>query len=165
MNQSFIFILGSVFSALGVHAQEDPVITAGIALPQDKLYILEDVEKYQSGRRYSMDENDCYFQVLNGYVVLSYRSRSQNGLTSGKISSSAIKEVEGEEIITFTVISDGNFTGSKGNRSFFGIKNTGENRFVIYQLGNTGLPVRIFNAHVASAKEKTQLMKRSAGMT
>ncbi len=166
MKKTFIFLACSLVLGFTATAQEgDSLTTASIALPQDRLYILEDVEKYRSARTFPMDDNDSYLQVLNGYVILSYRSRGQNGFASGPIHSSSVQEVQGEEIITFTIISDGNFNSSKGSRYFFGIKNTSENRFIIYQLDNMEIPMLIFNAHGASAKEKTQLTKRSSGLT
>jgi hypothetical protein len=51
------------------------VIFDSLIPQQNTLLILDSVQLYRSNKRLRMDENDCYLQILNDYVVISYRFR------------------------------------------------------------------------------------------
>jgi hypothetical protein len=129
---------------------------------QNTLLILDSVQLYRSNKRLSMDENDCYLQILNDYVVISYRFRGTTVFKSGKIYETGIMQFEGKTIRIYGFIVDNRFSPANfGQRNFFGIREGSTTTSDVVFFGFNWNPLSIVKAHSASEPERKGLIDRS----
>jgi hypothetical protein len=138
------------------------VIFDSLIPQQNTLLILDSVQLYRSNKRLRMDENDCYLQILNDYVVISYRFRGSTVFKSGKIYETGIMQFEGEDIRVYGFIVDNRYSPSNfGQRNFFGIKESDSTNSEVVIFGFNWNPLSTLKAHPASDQERNGLIERS----
>lgn len=130
--------------------------------PKNNMYILDSIQKFNLAKVFKMDESDCYLQIINGYSVLSYRSRGKNVFESGKIHNPGFIVFEGDTLKTFTIITDNRYAGSSsGRRIFIGLKENINSKPIVYLLNNRKQVENILASHHASSEELKELYTRS----
>ena len=134
------------------------------AIPQqNSLYILDTMQNYRSNRKFSMDEKDCYLQILNDYVVISYRFRGSMVFKSGKIYETGTMKLDGKEIRIYGFICDNRYSPTNfGQRNFFGVSESSSNSKELIFFGTNWEPFFTFHSHCASENERKKLMERSS---
>lgn len=138
------------------------VIFDSLIPQQNKLLILDSVQQYRSNKRLGMDENDCYLQILNDYVVISYRFRGSTVFKSGNIYETGIMQFEGKTIRVYGFIVDNRYSpGNFGQRNFFGIRESATTTSEVVFFGFNWNPLSIVKAHPANEAERKGLVDRS----
>jgi hypothetical protein len=129
---------------------------------QNSLFILDTVQNYRSNRKLGMDENDCYLQILNDYVVISYRFRGATVFKSGKIYETGTMKLDGKEIRIYGFVCDNRYSQANfGQRNFFGVTESSGNTTEVVFFGFNWNPMYIIQAHPASELERKGLLDRS----
>lgn len=129
---------------------------------QNSLYILDTVQNYRSNRMLGMDEKDCYLQIINDYVVISFRFRGSTVFKSGKIYESGIMKLEGKQYHIYGFVCDNRYSQTNfGQRNFFGISESIGNSADILIFGFNWNPSYTIHAHPASDIERKGLVDRS----
>lgn len=130
---------------------------------QNSLYILDTMQNYRSNRKLGMDEKDCYLQILNDYVVISYRFRGSSVFKSGKIYETGTMELDGKKIRVYGFICDNRYSPTNfGQRNFFGVSESSSNSKELIFFGTNWEPFFTFHSHCASENERKKLMERSS---
>lgn len=138
------------------------VIFDSLIAQQNTLLILDSVQQYRSNKRLGMDENDCYLQILNNYVVISYRFRGSTVFKSGKIYETGTMQFEGETIRVYGFIVDNRYSPANfGQRNFFGIKESDTSSSEVVIFGFNWNPLSTLKVHPASEDERKGLVDRS----
>lgn len=129
---------------------------------QNSLYILDTVQNYRSNKKLGMDEKDCYMQILNDYVVISYRFRGSTVFKSGKIYETGTMKLDGKEIRIYGFICDNRYSPANfGQRNFFGVTESSRNTAEVVFFGFNWNPSFSIHAHYATELERKGLVNRS----
>lgn len=130
---------------------------------QNSLYILDTVQNYRSNKKLGMDEKDCYMQILNDYVVISYLFRGKTVFRSGKIYETATMSLDGKTVRVYAFICDNRYSPANfGQRIFFGVSEPVGNATELIFFGTNWEPFFTIHSHVASENERKKLMERSS---
>lgn len=143
--------------------QNKQAIVFDSVLPQqNSLYILDTMQNYRSNKKLGMDEKDCYLQILNDYVVVSYRFRGSTVFKSGKIYETGTMKLDGKEIRIYGFICDNRYSQANfGQRNFFGVTETSGNTAEVFFFGLNWNPSFSIHAHHATEPERKGLVDRS----
>ena len=141
-----------------------PLITEKQEEVRNVVIILDTISAYRSAAKYKMDQNDCYLQIYNNYVVISYQSRGRFFYASGTIHREETLEINGHEYNVFAFQRDNQATGtSLGKRVFFGYREIGSGgqRVEVVLFNQPWAVSTVIKSHYASPKEIKWLMDRS----
>jgi len=146
-----------------MNIQSKQAIVFDSVIPQqNSLYILDTVQNYRSNRKLGMDETDCYLQILNDYVVISYRFRGSTVFKSGKIYETGTMKLDGKEIRIYGFVCDNRYSQANfGQRNFFGVKESNTSSKEIVFFGFNWNPMYSIHAHPATDTERKGLLERS----
>ncbi len=128
------------------------------------LMILDTILAYRSATKYKMDQTDCYLQLYNDYVVISYQFRGKFFYASGKIHREETVEVNGNVYRAFAFQRDNQVTGTNlGKRIFFGYRvlEPESNRIEVVMFSQPWAVTTVIKGHFADLNERKQLMERS----
>lgn len=129
---------------------------------QNSLYILDTLQNYRSNKKLGMDEKDCYLQILNDYVVISYRFRGSTVFKSGKIYETGTMKLDGKVIRIYGFICDNRYSQANfGQRNFFGVTESSGNTAEVVFFGLNWNPSFSIHAHHATELERKGLVDRS----
>lgn len=128
------------------------------------LIILDTILAYRSATKYKMDQTDCYLQLYNDYVVISYQFRGKFFYASGKIHREETVEVNGHVYRAFAFQRDNQVTGTNlGKRLFFGYRELEpeSNRIEVVMFSQPWAVTTVIKGHFADLNERKQLTERS----
>jgi hypothetical protein len=128
------------------------------------LMILDTILAYRSATKFKMDQTDCYLQLYNDYVVISYQFRGKFFYASGKIHREETVEVNGHVYRAFAFQRDNQVTGTNlGKRLFFGYRELEpeSNRIEVVMFNQPWAVTTVIKGHFADLNERKQLMERS----
>lgn len=129
------------------------------------LLILDTTYAVNSPKKFTLDENDCYFQVHGKSAVLSYRFRGKNEFVFGTIYQTGkvvLPNLKEYQIIS--IKGDNYFdSGNQGMRFYLAYRylDADQSKMELIQCTNTFTPSRYFITHIASEIEKKRLIERS----
>lgn len=146
----------------------NPIVQPLVSEKQEEIrnviIILDTISTYRSAAKYKMDQNDCYLQIYNDYVVISYQSRGRFFYASGTIHREEMQEINGHKYNVFAFQRDNQATGtSLGKRVFFGYREVGNGgqRVEVVFFNQPWAVSTVIKSHYASPKEIKWLMDRS----
>ncbi len=146
----------------------NPIVQPLVSEKQEEIrnviIILDTISTYRSAAKYKMDQNDCYLQIYNDYVVISYQSRGRFFYASGTIHREELQEINGHKYNVFAFQRDNQATGtSLGKRVFFGYREVGNGgqRVEVVFFNQPWAVFTVIKSHYASPKEIKWLMDRS----
>jgi hypothetical protein len=141
-----------------------PLVSEKQEVIRNVIIILDTISAYRSAAKYKMDQNDCYLQIYNDYVVISYQSRGRFFYASGTIHREELQEINEHKYNVFAFQRDNQATGtSLGKRVFFGYREVGNGgqRVEVVFFNQPWAVSTVIKSHYASPKEIKWLMERS----